>query len=75
MRRFSFFQRNGIYYCQLFNPETSRFGTAKSTGESVGWQPAYFNQGEKTADLGFMCSAAVPHSSVCISVAVCRRLW
>jgi integrase len=32
MRRFSFFQRNGIFYCQLFNPETSRFGTAKSTG-------------------------------------------
>lgn len=32
MRRFSFHRRNGIVYCQLFNPETGRYSTAKSTG-------------------------------------------
>jgi len=32
MRRFSFFRRNGIFYCQLFNELTHKWGTAKSTG-------------------------------------------
>jgi integrase len=32
MRRFSFHRRNGIIYCQLFNPTTRRYLAARSTG-------------------------------------------
>lgn len=33
MRRFKMFLRNGVYYAQLFNPQTSTYLTAKSTGK------------------------------------------
>lgn len=32
MRRFSFHRRGEVYYVQLLNPVTGRYGTAKSTG-------------------------------------------
>lgn len=33
MRRFSLFERNGIFYAQLFNPKTGKFMSGKSTGK------------------------------------------
>lgn len=33
MRRFSLFRRNDVFYAQLFNFETKKFQTAKSTGK------------------------------------------
>ncbi|VBB39876.1 Integrase domain protein SAM domain protein [uncultured Spirochaetota bacterium] len=33
MRRFKIFLRSGVYYAQLFNPQTSTYLTAKSTGK------------------------------------------
>jgi len=35
MRRFSLHQRNGIFYAQLYNPQTGTYMSARSTGTTV----------------------------------------